>query len=99
SIGFDRVGKFLPFTPDYKMSDVLDEKDYENLYQIFMERIKEKNKKKAYFYPIQNVRMKGVLKLSNDMVLYGAGNLDEVRSDLYNTDKIKIDEDTIRKID
>ncbi|TON44824.1 hypothetical protein, partial [Vibrio parahaemolyticus] len=72
SIGFDRVGKFLPFTPDYKMSDVLDEKDYENLYQIFMERIKEKNKKKAYFYPIQNVRMKGVLKLSNDMVLYGA---------------------------
>lgn len=99
SIGFDRVGKFLPFTPDYKMSDVLDEKDYENLYQIFMERIKEKNKKKAYFYPIQNVRMKGVLKLSNDMVLYGAGNLDEVRSDLYNTDKIKIDEDTIKKID
>lgn len=28
STGFDRVGKLLPFTPDYKMSDVLEESSW-----------------------------------------------------------------------
>ena len=96
SVGFDKVNKSLSYIQGYRVSDILDLHDYECLYQALKNAITERNKKRAYFYSIQNVRMEGVLSVTNDMRLYGAGCINEVISDLSQMDGIRINETIIK---